>query len=293
MKTKRALIISSAIMALILVVTVVSVSAAWFGEIKHAETRKLQITSERPSGEAEIDLTSASKYNEEIADLVPAVATNDYLLQNHDPLTGKDLRTLHTGIESAATVPKIYFPFLYSGSGDSGRSDGKKTVKIWVENAYIKLGETTTVVDGKSTTVPILDVVNYIDEFYITFRVVTQVMDEYDEINPIAATNVSATVSGNTLVFKNDDVTDITSLNHPDSIYFISVPDDKAIYMLVPPGSEAYSIELSISYNAVDEELNPATIGKTIVFGVRIAALDSRNIFNSDSVIAAVNAEND
>ena len=33
MKTKKTLIISSAIMALVLVVTIVSVSAAWFGDI--------------------------------------------------------------------------------------------------------------------------------------------------------------------------------------------------------------------------------------------------------------------
>ena len=65
MNTKRTLIISAAIMVLALVVTFVGVSAAWFGDVKHRESqRQLYVSSQRPMGEASIDLESAANLND-------------------------------------------------------------------------------------------------------------------------------------------------------------------------------------------------------------------------------------
>lgn len=273
MKTKRTLIISAAIMALALVVTLVSISAAWFGDIKHQETsRELYVSSQRPMGEATIDLSSAESLNDGTADLVPAKAVNGWLLGGGTPTTGAALQTANVGngIQTAATVVPIFFPFSYGGTADSGVADGKKAIKIYINTAYIKVGDNAD------------DSVNYLDDFYITLKVVKNVHkettivgnEEHTEIVYQDVTSATAAKSGDTVTFTG-------LVSGDDSIYFINDVDDKSLYILLPPDSETYSVKVEISYNYLDEELNHATVNKTIVFGVHIQVIERDDLVDA------------
>lgn len=266
MKTKRTLIISSAILALVIVVTIVSASAAWFGDIKHAETT-LHVTSERPLGEATIDLTSAESLNDNTTKLISAKAVNGALLGGQTPPTGATLLTASQplGIATAANEVPIYFPFSYSGSGDSGATDGKKAVKIFIDSAYLRSDLNYNESQKKYT--PKEGAINYLDEFYITFDVVKDVQKEEGNITYTTVTSATATKSGETVTFSG-----LSSTN--DSIYFKNDVDGKALYLLVPPSIDYYSVKVGISYNFIDEELNPATINQTIVFGIKILVIE-------------------
>lgn len=304
MKLKKTLIISSAIMALALVVTIVSVSAAWFGDIKHAETEKLAITSERPSGAATFDLTSYSKLNQNSVDLVPAIAIENLLLGGATVPNGAVLRTedefgkdtsssnIQSGATSSVSAPasvaSIYFPFRWSGTPDAGYSDGKKAIKIWIDTAQIKLGETGT---GDNKTA-ILDPINYIDEFYITFSVVkipkeipeggSEEVPTYDEdgnmiTQPVASVSATKDSSGNITYAMSDGDDNVFYVNDDGALN--GGVNNKAVYLLVPSYYADYNIKVEVSYNKVDEELNPATIDKTIAFGIKIQGIDRVNDF--------------
>lgn len=277
MKTKRTLIVSSAILVLALIVTVVSVSAAWFGDIKHAETT-LHVTSARPLGEATIDLTSAESLNDNTTKLVPAKAVNGELLGGKTPPTGATLLTQSAalGISEAASVVPIYFPFSYSGSGDSGEADGKKAVKIYIDSAYIKDDLNESMVDGKKKYTPKDGAVDYLKEFYINFDIVKDVEKTEQGVTYTTVTSATATKSGNVITFSG-----LSSDN--DSIYFKNHSDGKAIYMLIPPSVDYYSVKVQISYNFIDEELNPATMNKQIVFGIKILVIDRDELKTSIS----------
>jgi hypothetical protein len=288
MKTKRALIISSAIMVLVLIVTIVSVSAAWFGDIKHAETanKALHVSSQRPMGEATIDLTSAESLNEGTANLIPAEIKVDangisWLLAGNAPApNGGDLRpadgstnnrnsikaAASSAISKSATVPEIFFPFNYSGTPDSGVPDGKKAIRIYIDTAKIKLG--TRQVGDKEEA--ILDETEFIDEFYITFNVVRNVTKnpETGVITYSNATSATATKNG------SGEITFEGLSSMDDSIYFVNDITHSTLYLLSPPDIDVYSVQVQISYKYADEELNPRTVSKTIVFGVHIQVIE-------------------
>lgn len=259
-------------MVLALIVTIVGVSAAWFGDVKHVETankEQLKISSNRPAGVATINLTSANRLNAGTADLIPAKAVNGWLLDSTNAAigTGATLYTANAGagIQTAATKASIYFPFSYGGTADEGVADGKKAVRIFIDTAKIKIGETTV---GETVT-PVLDSVNYLDEFYITFTVLSSITTDQNTgayVSSVVATSATASKSGNTITF--------TGLNPNDnSLYFVSDLSNKSLYLLLPPDA-TYYVRVDISYDKVDELLNPATIYKTISFGVNIQTIE-------------------
>ena len=59
-----------------------------------------------------------------------------------------------------------------------------------------------------------------------------------------------------------------------DSIYFVNDIANNTLYLLVQPDVDKYSVRVDISYKYLDEELNPATIDKTIKFGVHIEVIN-------------------
>lgn len=280
MKSKRAIIISSAIMALALIVTIVGVSAAWFGDVKHASTQRseLYVWSDHPEGDATIDFSS-SLVSAAASQLVPAKAVNNWLLGGHTVATGEALKTANVsqGIQEPATVAPVYFPFRYDGTADSSetlirsddpenpeviqRKDDKKAIKIYIDTAYLKANG---LVDES---------VNYIDEFFITFSVVQNVSVGAGGVvsSEVPVTSVNATpnqVNTPTALVFDSGILDSTA------IYYISDEENKVIYMLVPPFCGLYHVKVQISYNYVDEELNPKTINKTISFGVHIQTIE-------------------
>ena len=59
-----------------------------------------------------------------------------------------------------------------------------------------------------------------------------------------------------------------------DSIYFVNDISHSTLYLLSPPDIDVYSVQVQISYKYADEELNPRTVSKTIVFGVHIQVIE-------------------
>ena len=262
MKSRRAVIISSAIMALALIVTIVGVSAAWFGDIKHAETTRSQlyVWSDHPEGDATIDFSS-SLVSSDASQLVPAKAVNNWLLSGNTVARGAALKSVDVahGVQTAATVAPVYFPFRYDGTADSGVTpyDDKKAVKIYIDTAYLKIND---VVDES---------VNYIDEFFITFSVV-----QVESVSAGGVVTSSSVTSATATRINNNTALQFTGLNSSTAIYYISDDENKVVYMLVPPFCGLYHIKADISYNYVDEELNPVTIYKTLTFGVHIEVIE-------------------
>ena len=68
-------------MGLCIVVGVVGVTAAWFGDIK-TRSDDIIITSYAPSGNASMTIDSTSQYAEAIGKLMPAVATPEYVMSH-------------------------------------------------------------------------------------------------------------------------------------------------------------------------------------------------------------------
>ena len=80
-KTKRTLIVSSVVMALILVVTVVSVTAAWFTNVADSTPRGFEISSDLLQESASISIDeSVSGYGSSIW---PAIANPGYLAKGN------------------------------------------------------------------------------------------------------------------------------------------------------------------------------------------------------------------
>ena len=282
MKTRRTLIISAAIMALALIVTFVGVSAAWFGDIKHRESqRQLSVSSQRPMGEAAIDIESAASLNEDANKLVPAkvsvvngvswLLAGNYLLTGGvvpegevlrpDSETGNVKTAATSAISTPASVVPIYFPFSYGGTADSGAADGKKAIKIYIDYAYLTAN---SVADSSH---------NYIDDFYLTFTVVTNVTKNPSTgvITDTAAVSATATKDQ---AGENATITFAGLSGLDDSIYFVNDIANNTLYLLVQPDVDKYSVRVDISYKYLDEELNPATIDKTIKFGVHIEVIN-------------------
>lgn len=248
MKGKRSLIISSIITLLAIVVTLVGVSAAWFGEIRHknagSRQEPLYITSARPDGIAQFDTDSAKLENN--LKLIPATAKKGWLLEGNTVPSGRTLRTadVANGVQTAANIVPILIPFEYSGSADIGVTDGKKAVKIQIESAYI-------LKDGAADTS-----VNYIKEFFIDYDIINYDKDtqEEDEISTV------------------DAIEDLSS--DSSAIFFKNDESSKTIYMLIEPYYKFYAIKVQVSYNFVDEELNPVTIYENIQFTLKIESIE-------------------
>lgn len=139
-KTKRTLIISSLIVALAFVVTVVSISAAWFGDMKSASTKSgFIIESDKLADSASIDISSSQ--NMEGQDIRPAIATPGYFLRQQIAApTGAVLKNkdVSKGIEEGAIVATVYFPIQFVGGPDDGyEQENRKSLHIEMISANV------------------------------------------------------------------------------------------------------------------------------------------------------------
>ena len=147
-KTRRTLIISSVIMTLAFIVTVVSVSAAWFGNMKSASQVGFVIESDTLQDSASIDINSSKGMTGE--SIYPAVMQLGYLLKDGAVApTGAVLKsdTLPTGVAQKARVASVYFPIEFIGTPDVGfESENRKSLHIAMTSANI--GKLSVVVEG-------------------------------------------------------------------------------------------------------------------------------------------------
>lgn len=145
-KTKRTLIISSCIMALTLVVAIVGVSAAWFGDMRQAKRDGFTIQSDTLQDVASIDINSSKGMSGEI--IYPAVATPGYFSRTGAKAPeGSVLKNgpLPTGVDELAKAATVYFPIQFIGTADPNfETENRKSLdlKLRSVNTGIMIVET-------------------------------------------------------------------------------------------------------------------------------------------------------
>ena len=132
---KKPIIVSLIVMALCIVVGVIGVTAAWFGDILNKADNVI-ISSYAPTGNATMSIDSTSDFTSGEG-LMPAVATEGYILGqrngnlNLDSIDVLDSANVTAGyISKVATQVTMEFDFAYAGTQDIGFSNKAIAIKL-------------------------------------------------------------------------------------------------------------------------------------------------------------------
>lgn len=249
-KTKRTLIVSSVVMALILVVTAVSVTAAWFSNFAGSNAGGFTIDSALLQESVNITIdSSASDYG---TALWPAVATPGYLEKGKVAPYGTDLKEKKnetyavTGVQKAAKCAVIYFPIRFEGSPDLNEQnvaiDGRRSLYLEVQHAY--LGTKPAENGNGNGTINEDTAKDYLSSFNVEMKLV----------------RVTKTVNGETVTTTVEDLPSTqTPQGEAGDVYYNqpNTANDKypgyKLYMLLKPGVEYY-VQATIYFNKLDEE---------------------------------------
>lgn len=244
-KTKRTLIVSSVVMALILVVTTVSVTAAWFSNFAGSNEGGFTIDSALLQESVNITIdSSASDYG---TALWPAVATPGYLEKGKVAPYGTDLKTTQTGvIDVKAKCAVIYFPIRFEGSPDLNEQnvaiDGRRSLYLDVKHAYLG---TKPAENGNGNNTPSEDTTkDYLSSFNVEMKLV----------------RVTKTVNGETVTTTVEDLPSTQTPQGTANDVYYNQPGNAngkltgyKLYMLLKPGVEYY-VQTTIYFNQIDEE---------------------------------------
>lgn len=244
-KTKRTLIVSSVVMALILVVTAVSVTAAWFSNFAGSNEGGFTIDSALLQESVNITIdSSASDYG---TALWPAVATPGYLEKGKVAPYGTDLKTTQTGvIDVKAKCAVIYFPIRFEGSPDLNEQnvaiDGRRSLYLEVQHAYLG---TKPAENGNGNNTPSEDTTkDYLSSFNVEMKLV----------------RVTKTVNGETVTTTVEDLPSTETPQGTANDVYYNQPGNAngkltgyKLYMLLKPGVEYY-VQTTIYFNQIDEE---------------------------------------
>lgn len=244
-KTKRTLIVSSVVMALILVVTAVSVTAAWFSNFAGSNAGGFTIDSALLQESVNITIdSSASGYG---TALWPAVATPGYLEKGKVAPYGTDLKTTQTGvIDVKAKCAVIYFPIRFEGSPDLNEQnvaiDGRRSLYLEVQHAYLG---TKPAENGNGNGTPLEDTTkDYLSSFNVEMKLV----------------KVTKTVNGETVTTTVEDLPSTETPQGTANDVYYNQPGTAngkltgyKLYMLLKPGVEYY-VQATIYFNQIDEE---------------------------------------
>lgn len=249
-KTKRTLIVSSVVMALILVVTAVSVTAAWFSNFAGSNEGGFTIDSALLQESVNITIdSSASDYG---SALWPAVATPGYLEKGALAPYGTDLKEKKnetyavTGVQKAAKCAVIYFPIRFEGSPDLDKDnvaiDGRRSLYLDVQHAY--LGTKPPENNTENGAINEDTTKDYLSSFNVEMKLV----------------KVTKTVNGEMVTTTVEDLPSTqTPQGTADQVYYNqpNTANDKypgyKLYMLLKPGVEYY-VQATIYFNKLDEE---------------------------------------
>lgn len=250
-KTKRTLIVSSVVMALILVVTAVSVTAAWFSNFANSKEGGFTIDSALLQESVNITIdSSASGYG---TALWPAVATPGHLEKGTIAPYGTDLKEKKgetyavNGVQKAAKCAVIYFPVRFEGSPDLDKDnvaiDGRRSLYLEVQHAY--LGTKPPAENGNENNTPIEDTTK---DYLSSFNVEMKLVKVTKNVNGETVNNVEDLPSTETPQGTADQV----YYNQPNRLDDAKYPGYK-FYMLLKPGVEYY-VQATIYFNQLDEE---------------------------------------
>ncbi|MEG2688403.1 MAG: hypothetical protein RSA24_04470 [Clostridia bacterium] len=174
---KKTVVISSFVMCLVLVISLISVSVAWFSNILSADN-KIIISSEKPLGQATIKVESASNSADNGDKLTPAIIKRGIMLDGYDVAsidvldknntlvdTTAPFNTANKPLMSKATTVTVTFPYLYIGAPDSGYAT--KDVDISIDAVYNKEHTINGGADGKPSE---SSLTNYKNDFAYSFK---------------------------------------------------------------------------------------------------------------------------
>lgn len=266
MRIKRTLIISSVIMALIACVTIVSVSAAWFGDTLSI-TQEVSIQTSLPQGKIVIDTNGA--INRLDNSLIPAQLNPGWALkaaQINSPyadtskidVLDSNLVGPDQPLSRIAQTVYIYFPIF--GVGATAEEDGKLPAIVEITGAYIYKDSA----QGINTETS----VNYLGDLLVSMEVVTNVQETLIDDGPTPY-----------YVQTSDKVTS-TSVdelkNTPNSVHWGYDKDTHKIGLLIDQGVNCY-IKLGVSFAKVDEDLPPELMNTLIKLNVIVPQSPTRS----------------
>lgn len=284
MKGKKTIIISSLVMCLTLIVAIVSVTAAWFGNVTQQQLQAdLTVDSGTVSASADIQLDSGASSQQA---LYPAVAEPGYYLSGKGGSTNNFFNqpapgnygiypagdsfndpealypkapvgpdnlppanaTLH--LQQEAKVAKLYFTIKYAGPADAGATDGKKSIALSLSGVYLK--SQLIEEDGKFSGYDNADVINYRNEFNVRMALVQK--NESDEYETLTSNSVVHPCVGN--------------IYYADK-YSESNPYGHTMEMRINPNT-TYTVEFQIYFNKIDEECNMDLLNTDLVLHIEL-----------------------
>lgn len=259
-KTKRTLIISSIVMALAFIVTVVSVTAAWFSNVSSSKQDGFIIGSTTLKESATISIDTNVGGSSDVS-IWPAVVEKGYLAKGGVAPTGKVL--INTSTENVLATAKtavVYFPINFVGSpdtkvndkGEKEEIDGRKSLQVNLNFASTEANLIKTEQDGKQVVTGTNKDVKGAFNVELDMVSVVKNGDAYT-ITPIDMTGVDPKkLSGTDKIYCNQP-----SLTNGEPGY--------DLYLLVMPG-ETYYVRATIYFNQVDEEVDLELLYTSVFF---------------------------
>lgn len=254
-KTKRTLIISSIVMALAFIVTVVSVTAAWFSNVSSSKQDGFIIGSTTLKESATISIDTNVGGSSDVS-IWPAVVKKGYLAQGGVAPVGKALKTSTAIVPTKAKTAVVYFPINFVGAPDSNAEgveiDGRKSLQVNLNFASTEANLIKTEQDGKQVVTGTNKDVKGAFNVELDMVSVVKNGDAYT-ITPIDMTGVDPKkLSGTDKVYCNQP-----SLTNGEPGY--------DLYLLVMPG-ETYYVRATIYFNQVDEEVDVELLYTSVFF---------------------------
>lgn len=254
-KTKRTLIISSIVMALAFIVTVVSVTAAWFSNVSSSKQDGFIIGSTTLKESATISIDTNVGGSSDVS-IWPAVVKKGYLAQGGVAPVGKALKTSTAIVPTKAKTAVVYFPINFVGAPDSNAEgveiDGRKSLQVKLNFASTEANLVKTEQDGKQVVTGTNKDVKGAFNVELDMVSVVKNGDAYT-ITPIDMTGVNPKeLSGTDKVYCNQPSLENGEPGHD-------------LYLLVMPG-ETYYVRATIYFNQVDEEVDVELLYTSVFF---------------------------
>lgn len=254
-KTKRTLIISSIVMALAFIVTVVSVTAAWFSNVSSSKQDGFIIGSTTLKESATISIDTNMGGSSDVS-IWPAVVKKGYLAQGGVAPAGKALKTSTAIVPTKAKTAVVYFPINFVGAPDVDDKreeiDGRKSLQVNLNFASTEANLIKTEQDGKQVVTGTNKDVKGAFNVELDMVSVVKNGNKYD-ITPIDMKGVDPKrLSGTNNIYCNQP-----SRANGEPGY--------DLYLLVMPG-ETYYVRATIYFNQVDEEVDLELLYTSVFF---------------------------
>ena len=277
---KSSFFIGISIMTLALIVAVVGVTAAWFGDIYDYRDGPIDVTSAKPQNDAIVVPDSSSDGSTgEGAILAPArlkagyqKSDIDFSWNLHDI---PDLRnTNNSAIEKVATTDTVSFDFVYSGapSNDDGITTRMKIelVSITLKNPLITISDLNRDINGdgvkddKDVEAYLADNISYLENFGVQMYVTTTKSDVM--IFNIPGTSdkyyTEKTDGEGNAYYKLNDAHFEFNPDEPHTIYFDMVP-------------VVHKLNAVIWFTTLDEETPPELIDAQLFLNFQVSFLSN------------------